>query len=109
MAGVGQHRVAPARPQSLQAAGSPCRGMGHLLGWELDALGRDAVAEIVAAFPRLGFKRELLRLLRQEAEAKPTTHLFHPCTMVAHHCLGGVPIPDARAMIDGAPFDEGED
>jgi hypothetical protein len=29
--------------------------------------------------------------------------------MVAHHCLGGVPIPDARPMIDGAPFDEGED
>jgi hypothetical protein len=79
-----------------------------VLGWELDMLGRDAVAEIVAAFPRLGFKRELLRLLRQEAEAKPTTHLFHPCTMVAHHCLGGVSIPDARPMIDGAPFDEGE-
>ena len=77
-----------------------------VMGQEVERLDRQAVAEIVAAFPRLGFKQELLRLLQQEAQTKPETHLFHPCTMVAHHCLGGVRIPDARPIIDGAPFDE---
>lgn len=77
-----------------------------VMGWELEPLGQRAATEIVAAFPRLGFKHELMRLLQLEAEAKPTTHLFHPCTMVAEHKLGGVPIPDAWPLIDGAPFDE---
>lgn len=77
-----------------------------VIGVGIDALDPRAVAAVVAAFPRLGFKREFSQLLRREAEEKPLTHPFHPCTMMAHHCLGGVQVPDARPMIAGAPFDE---
>jgi hypothetical protein len=77
-----------------------------VLGWELDRLEPSAVQEIVAAYPRLNLKRELFNLLRQEAVAKPHAHLFHPATMVAHHCLGGVEIPDAAALMNAAPFDD---
>ncbi|MGH6892649.1 MAG: hypothetical protein ACREEP_10355 [Dongiaceae bacterium] len=80
--------------------------LADAVGLGIERLGKGAVAEILAAFPRLGFKRELFRLLRHEAETKPQGHIFHPSTMIAHHCLGGIHIPDARPMIDGAPFDE---
>ena len=80
--------------------------LADVVGVGIGALDKRAVAEVVAAFPRLGFKREFARLLLREAEEKPHTHPFHPCTMMAHHCLGGVQVPDARPMIDGAPFDE---
>ena len=77
-----------------------------VLGIGLEHLEPAAVAEIVAAYPRLDMKRALFDLLRGEAAAKPHGHLFHPATMVAHHCLGGVEIPDARTLMDAAPFDE---
>jgi len=77
-----------------------------VMGLGFVQLDHGAVAEIVAAFPRLGFKRELVSLLRREAESKPASHLFHPATMIAHHCLGAVQIPDARAEIDAAPFED---
>jgi hypothetical protein len=77
-----------------------------VVGADLDRLEASAVREIVTAYPRLNFKRELFQLLRQEAVAKPHAHLFHPTTMIAHHCLGGLDIPDAQALIDSAPFDE---
>jgi len=77
-----------------------------VMGVGLERMERSAVTMILATFPRLGFKRELFALLRREAESKPDAHPFHPATMIAHHCLGGVHIPDAKAVIDGAPFDE---
>lgn len=77
-----------------------------VMGAGLDRLAGGVAAGILAAFPRPDFKRELFALLRREAESKPDTHPFHPATMIAHHCLGGVHIPDAKAVIDGAPFDE---
>ena len=77
-----------------------------VVGPGIERLDRSRVDEIVAAYPRLAFKREFLTLLRHEAESKPATHPIHPCTMVAHHCLGGVQVPDARQLIENAPFKE---
>jgi hypothetical protein len=77
-----------------------------VLGLGLEQFDPSTVAAILAAFPRLNLKRELLALLSEEARAKPGCHLFHPMTMVAHHCLGGVEIPDARQEMDVAAFDE---
>jgi hypothetical protein len=77
-----------------------------VLGQGLEHLERNAVAAIVATFPRLDFKRALTALLCGEAQRKPGCHLFHPMTMVAHHCLGGVDIPDARVEMDTAAFND---
>jgi hypothetical protein len=77
-----------------------------VVGIGIDRLDPNVVIKVVASYPRLGFKRGFFELLRDEAEAKPQSQLIHPATMVAHHCLGGVTIPDARALIDRAPFDE---
>ncbi len=77
-----------------------------VLGFGLDRIAPAAVREILAAYPRLDLKRGLFGLLHQEAALKPHSHLFHPTTMVAHHCLGGVEIPDGQALMNAAPFDE---
>lgn len=77
-----------------------------VVGVGFDRLDPAAMREIVAAYPRLDFKRGFFNLLHEEARAKPHSHLIHPTAMIAHHCLGGLEIPDARALIDNAPFDE---
>jgi hypothetical protein len=79
--------------------------LADIVGMGVDELGRDRVDAVVVAFPRLNCKQEFARLLMSEAEAKPQLPAFHPTTMFRHHCMGGVQIPDARPMIDGAPFD----
>lgn len=64
------------------------------------------IAEILRAFPRHRFNETFVGLLLEEARSKPDVHIVHPAHMIAHHCCGGVPIPDARAMVDASPFEE---
>jgi HD domain len=80
--------------------------MADATGMGLDAVEPGALAEILAAFPRAGFKSGFVDLLISEARSKPDTHTVHPVHMIAHHCLYPVPIPDAKAIIEAAPFPE---
>jgi HD domain len=76
------------------------------VGMGVDSLDPKAVAEVVGRYPRCGFKAGFFQLLASEAQAKPDTHVIHPVHMAAHHCGYCVPIPDARALLDAAPFAE---
>ena len=77
-----------------------------VVGFGLASVERSAIEEVVRAFPRHQFNRDFFALLLKEAREKPDSHIVHPVHMVGHHCCGGVPIPDARAMIDASPFGE---
>lgn len=79
--------------------------MADAVGVGVAAVDPTFLTEILRAFPRLGFKAGFHELLRLEAEAKPGAHIVHPVHMVAERCCAHVPIPDARAMLDAAPFD----
>jgi HD domain len=76
------------------------------VGVGIDSLDPKAVAEVISRYPRCGFKTGFFQLLVSEAQAKPDTHVIHPVHMAAHHCGYCVPIPDARALLDAAPFAE---
>jgi hypothetical protein len=80
--------------------------VADVVGSGLEDVEAVRVADVLSAFPRLGFKAGFFELLLREAAEKPHTHVVHPAHMVAHHCCGGVAIPDARAIIDAAPFPE---
>lgn len=80
--------------------------IADVVGFGLDGVEPALTAEVVRAFPRHRFNREFFGLLLDEARSKPNSHVVHPVHMVGHHCCGGVPIPDARAMIDASPFAE---
>ncbi|MDI1263426.1 MAG: metal-dependent phosphohydrolase [bacterium] len=80
--------------------------LADVIGVGVGSIEPSLVDEVVRAFPRSGFKKNFFELLLREAGSKPHAHVMHPTYMVAHHCCGGVPIPDARAMIEAAPFEE---
>lgn len=75
-------------------------------GFALDRIDPGAVAEVLARYPRLDFKRSFPSLLEAEARRQPHSVAFHPFTMIRHHCGEPVDIPDARAIIEAADFPE---
>ncbi|WPU99163.1 HD domain-containing protein [Mucilaginibacter sp. cycad4] len=65
------------------------------------------VAEIVSRYPRLNFKNGFYEMHKQEMESKqPYPHRFHMCTCIAHEQGHKLEIPDPKAWLAGAPFDE---
>lgn len=78
--------------------------MSDVAGFGQDRIDETTRSSVLAALPRLGFKSEFFELLRHEAVSKPDTHVVHPVHMIAEHCCYRVPIPDAKAIIAGAPF-----
>jgi len=64
------------------------------------------VAEVVRRYPRLGFKQSFYDLLAEELHSKhPYEHFHHSCTLIAHSSSELV-MPDLRAALNGAPFDD---
>lgn len=80
--------------------------MADVVGAGLEKIDPAAVESVLAAFPRENFKAGFVELLMDEATLKPSAHIFHPVHMIAEHCCYTVPVPDARAMIDGATWRE---
>lgn len=78
--------------------------LGDVVGAGVASIDPSNVAEVLRAFPRHGFKRGFVDLLLNQARAKPHAHTIHPTHMIAHHCCGGVPIPNAQALIEATPF-----
>ena len=79
--------------------------LADIAGVGVADMQRDQVDAVVAAFPRLSCKREFTKLLLDEALAKPELPAFHPTIMFRHHCVAPIEIPDARSVIEGAPFE----
>lgn len=64
------------------------------------------VAEVVRRYPRLGFKKNFYDLLRDDANKPDYPHRFHVCTCIANETPGAIQIPNARTLLNGAPFSE---
>ena len=89
---INLHKEAEARATQLGI-------MADAVGLGVDRIEPAKLAEILRVLPRLSFKSGFLELLRQEAVAKPESHVMHPVHMVAEHCCYHVPVPDAAAML----------
>jgi hypothetical protein len=75
-------------------------------GVEAAKLDRADVDEVVRRYPRLEFKRGFYDLLCKEVDSKqPYEHSYHLCTCVAHN-RSSIALPDARAVLNHAPFEE---
>jgi len=75
-------------------------------GLGLADLAAQDVAEVLAAFPRLGFKEAALASIIGYCEKKPTTLLLHPWESVARRHIPNLPLPFLEDLILGAPFPE---
>ena len=64
------------------------------------------VTEVVRRYPRLDFKRAFNDMLTKELDSKqPYKHCFHICSQIEQN-RSPIPMPDAAAMLNTAPFDE---
>ena len=86
---------------------------GVSIGAAIDATGLGLadlapadVAEVLAAFPRLGFKQSALASIVSYCEKKPQTLLLHPWESVARRQIPNLPLPFLEDLILGAPFPE---
>ena len=77
-----------------------------VVGPDEEMIPREATNEILAAFPRLGFKVQFAQLLTDHCKRKP---LSQQGTWLDGYCRAAVPaqiFPDPKAPISSAPFPE---
>lgn len=78
--------------------------MADVIGAGLDQIRQEHIDEVLAAFPRLGFKKIWADTLLEEARTKPHSHTMSPVTMLAYHCDCGLHIPNPRTLIECSPL-----
>ncbi|MFG2682115.1 HD domain-containing protein [Streptomyces sp. NPDC048392] len=66
----------------------------------------DALAEIVALFPRTGFKQDALNNILSLCRTKPMSVLMHPFAEVGRRHFPDFPVPTVEDLLLAAPFDE---
>ncbi|MET9292500.1 HD domain-containing protein [Streptomyces sp. NPDC003077] len=66
----------------------------------------DVLEEILAAYPRAGFKREAVDNMLSLCRTKPMSVVMHPFAEVGRRHLPGFPVPTVEDMVLGAPFEE---
>jgi len=84
----------------LVAAGASA----DVAGPDEEMIPRAATEEVLAAFPRLGFKVQFTQLLTDHCKRKP---LSQQGTWLDGYCRGAVPaasFPDPKGSINSAPF-----
>lgn len=81
------------------------------LGSGLDFSGNDLQQipsgtreEILAAFPRKGFKQDALSSILSLCRTKPLSTLMHPFAEVGRRHIPGFPVPTVEDLLLGAPF-----
>ncbi|MFD6289400.1 HD domain-containing protein [Streptomyces sp. NPDC060205] len=75
-------------------------------GNELQRIPPDTLAEILAAFPREGFKRDALDTILSLCRTKPLSVLMHPFAEVGRRHLPEFPVPTVEDLLLAAPFEE---
>jgi hypothetical protein len=86
----------------LVAAGAAA----DVVGLDEGMIPRTAIAEVLKAFPRLGFKVQFAQLLTDHCRRKPLSQLG---TWLDGYCRAAVPdaaFPDPKAVIHSAPYAE---
>jgi HD domain len=75
-------------------------------GASLDQLSPQAVEEVIAAFPRLGFKAAAIQTMIALCEKKPDAQLLHPFADVGRRHIPGFVSPTIEDLMLGSPFAE---
>jgi hypothetical protein len=85
---------------SLVALGAAADAVG--LG--LDQLAAADVDEVLAAYPRLGFKENSIAGIISQCERKPLAYALHPWVEVGREHIEGFMAPTVEDLIRAAPF-----
>ncbi|WP_328491788.1 HD domain-containing protein [Streptomyces sp. NBC_00414] len=75
-------------------------------GNELRRIPSDALEEILAVFPREGFKQDALDNILSLCRTKPMSVLTHPFAEVGRRHIPEFPVPTVEDLLFAAPFEE---
>jgi hypothetical protein len=75
-----------------------------VIGFGVDQLPREAVAQVIAAFPRVGFKKAYQKVLAEVVARKPETTSFTFLADVGERHVPGYNAPNFCDLLDAAPF-----
>ncbi|MFJ4953784.1 HD domain-containing protein [Streptomyces sp. NPDC088760] len=75
-------------------------------GTGLQQIPADALAEILAVFPRAGFKQDALDNILSLCRTKPMSVLMHPFAEVGRRHLSDFQVPTVEDLLLAAPFEE---
>ncbi|MGM1064422.1 HD domain-containing protein [Saccharothrix sp. Mg75] len=73
-------------------------------GSGLESLDPDDVAEVLAAHPRTGFKRDTVDTILDHCRRKPAAYFMHPFAEVGRRHLPGFAVPTVEDVVLAAPF-----
>jgi hypothetical protein len=89
------------RPEiSLVSAGAGA----DVVGFGVAQLPREAVAQVIAAFPRPGFKKAYQKVMAEIVARKPETAMGNFLAGVGERYLAGYKAPNFCDLMDAAPF-----
>jgi len=74
------------------------------VGLGLDQLAPEDVDEVLASYPRLGFKQGAIQGIISQCERKPLAYALHPWAEVGRQHIEGFAVPTVEDLIRAAPF-----
>jgi hypothetical protein len=75
-----------------------------VVGFGIDQLPKEAVAQVIAAFPRPGFKKAYQKVLAEVVARKPETAAGNFLAAVGERHVPGYKAPHICDLMDAAPF-----
>ena len=75
-----------------------------VVGFGVDQLPREAVAQVIAAFPRVAFKKDYQKVLAEIVARKPETASFTFLAQIGERHVPGYRAPNFCDLMDAAPF-----
>ena len=72
----------------------------------IEQIPSGALADILAAFPREGFRQDALDNMLSLCRTKPTSVLMHPFAEVGRRHIPDFPVPTVEDLLFAAPFEE---
>jgi hypothetical protein len=75
-----------------------------VVGFGMDRLPKEAVAQVIAAFPRPGFKKAYQKVMAEIVARKPETALGTFLDAVGERHVPGYRAPNFCDLMDAAPF-----
>jgi hypothetical protein len=75
-----------------------------VVGFGVAQLPGEAVAQVIAAFPRLGFKKAYQKVLAEIVARKPETAMWNFLAAVGGRHVPGYKAPNFCDLMDAAPF-----
>jgi hypothetical protein len=77
-----------------------------VIGFGVDQLPKETVAEVLAAFPRMGFKKGYQEVLAEIVARKPETAWFNFMAQIGERHVPGYKAPNFCDLMNAAPFAE---